>query len=75
MCGHSKTTWQTLEQAVIAVVARGVVQLEFKVDYMEWEHDDYRGEQPALQLLCAKRGEIEVNLLPPCRDCLFVHLL
>ena len=27
------------------------------------------------QLFCAKRGEIESNLLPPCRDCLFVHLL
>ena len=27
------------------------------------------------QLFCAKRGEIESNLLPPCRDCLFMHLL
>ena len=27
------------------------------------------------QLVCAKRGEIESNLLPPCRDCLFMHLL
>ena len=24
---------------------------------------------------CAKRGDIESILLPPCRDCLFVHLL
>ena len=38
MCRHSKTTWQTLEPAVIALVTRGVVQLEFKVDYVEWEH-------------------------------------
>ena len=27
------------------------------------------------QLFCAKRGEIESSLLPPCRDCLFMHLL
>ena len=27
------------------------------------------------QLFCAKRGQIESNLLPPCRDCLFMHLL
>ena len=37
MCRHSKTTWQTLEPAVITLVTRGVVQLEFNVDYMEWE--------------------------------------
>ena len=24
---------------------------------------------------CAKRGEIETSLLPPCRDCLFMHFL
>ncbi len=39
MCRHSETTWQTLEPAVIALVTRGVVQLEFNVNYMEWEHD------------------------------------
>ena len=27
------------------------------------------------QLFCAKRREIESNLLPPCIDCLFAHLL
>ena len=27
------------------------------------------------QLFCAKRGEIESSLLPPCRYCLFMHLL
>ena len=26
------------------------------------------------QLFCAKRGEIEFSLLPPCRDCLLMHL-
>ena len=27
------------------------------------------------QLFCVKRGEIESSLLPPCRDCLFMHLV
>ena len=27
------------------------------------------------QLFCAKRGEIESSLLPPCRDCLCMQLL
>ena len=27
------------------------------------------------QLFCVKRGEIESSLLPPCIDCLFMHLL
>ena len=27
------------------------------------------------QLVCAKRGDVESSLLPPCRDCLFMHLL
>jgi len=27
------------------------------------------------QLLCAKRGEIESSQLPPCRDCLRMHVL
>ena len=27
------------------------------------------------QLFCAKRGETESNLVPPCRYCLFMHLL
>ena len=27
------------------------------------------------QLFCAKRGEIESSSVPPCRDCLFMHLL
>ena len=27
------------------------------------------------QLFCAKRGETDSSLLPPCRDCLFMHLL
>ena len=27
------------------------------------------------QPFCAKRGEIESSLLPPCRYCLFTHLL
>ena len=27
------------------------------------------------QLFCAKRGDFESSMLPPCRDCLFMHLL
>ena len=27
------------------------------------------------QLFCAKRGEIASSLLPPCRGCLFMHLI
>ena len=27
------------------------------------------------QLFCAKRGEVESSQLPPCRDCLFMHVL
>ena len=27
------------------------------------------------QLFCAKRGEIESSLLPPCRYCLLMHLI
>lgn len=26
------------------------------------------------QLFCAKRGEVESSQLPPCRDCLFMHI-
>ena len=26
-------------------------------------------------LFCAKKGEVESHLLPPCRDCLFKHAL
>eukprot|EP00745_Piridium_sociabile_P027749 TRINITY_DN44663_c0_g1_i3.p1 TRINITY_DN44663_c0_g1~~TRINITY_DN44663_c0_g1_i3.p1 ORF type:complete len:1606 (-),score=395.32 TRINITY_DN44663_c0_g1_i3:590-5317(-) len=27
------------------------------------------------QLFCAKRGEVESSQLPPCRECLFMHVL
>ena len=27
------------------------------------------------QLFCARRGEVESSQLPPCKDCLFMHVI
>ena len=44
------------------------------MSYVRCKQQHGRGELTPLQLFCTKRGEVASSQLPPCRDCLFLHV-